>query len=125
MSGDSPLDRIALIGADGNMAAMVAQALSDVPGVSVLILGDEPRFNIIDEAADMARLAMLDGLLAVEGPDQRYRDRLGFMHARRSTPTGEVDALRWLLPRREVTHIDTPKPISKRKARRLRGKASA
>lgn len=62
-------------------------------------------------AAIEDRLDALDyGVLNHAEPDYIY-DRMGFRHVRPPVK-----------PRREIEFIDTPKPISRRKARRMRGK---
>ncbi|PTQ64487.1 hypothetical protein C8J45_103337 [Sphingomonas sp. PP-CE-3G-477] len=53
----------------------------------------------------------LDTLAFIMG-DDRPRDSMGFRHPHQRA-------------RREIAFIDTPKPLSKRRARRLRGKAAA
>ncbi|MES3054940.1 hypothetical protein O6V14_04790 [Sphingomonas faeni] len=55
----------------------------------------------------------LDVLSMVLGQgDDRPQDSMGFRHPHPPA-------------RREITFIDTPKPLSKRRARRLRGKVPA
>lgn len=83
------------------MAAALAAAAS--MGVRPMLIGAGEELRYHDDYDLLG--------LVIGGPEQRYRDRLGMAHRRSN--------------RYEITHIDTPKPISKRKARRLRGKARA
>jgi len=132
MSGNSSLDqdaggqRVMIVDAGIDTAKAVAEALAGMPGATMFMVGDDPHVRIIDEAVDMPRLAMFDALLAIE--PVRRRDRMGFYHEPRPQPRtdrGRVSRQTFDGLAGDVTHIDTPKPISKRKARRLRGKAQA
>ncbi len=66
----------------------------------------------------------MDMLSTVIAFDDRPRDRMGFRHDR-PTHRGRVIGRMFNGLPYDVTHTDNPKPISKRKARRLRGKGRA
>ena len=102
-------DPIALItGAHGFGISAALIASLGAAGVVVVNLEDEPEQMILRRDATLDRLDMLDMLVGAKprsGAPNTY------------TPGH--------LTRRQIEFVDTPKPLSKRRARRLRGRAAA
>lgn len=120
----------------GGMSMMAAMAAAEAAG-HVLVMLDrqsimnelhfpepirlEPhRYQALDE-----RLSILQHIVGLD--DERPRDAMGFRHVPPEVGMyrGRVYDLYAQAATRlsQTPHIDTPKPVSKRRARRLRGKA--
>lgn len=107
--------KVVVIGHDTGFASATLLATLASGGLSI------PTVIRLDEDRLMDRLDILEMFLP---PDDRPRDRMGFRHPhppKRDGRAAVVDAMFNGL-RGKVEHIDTPKPIGKRKARRMRGK---
>jgi hypothetical protein len=101
-------DRIAITGAHGfGISAALIASLS-AHGVVVVNLEDEPEQMTLRRDATLDRLEMLEMLVGAKprsGAPNTYEP---------GPPT-----------RRQIKFVDTPKPLSKRRTRRLRGRAAA
>jgi hypothetical protein len=92
----------------------------DMTGITVIRLMDDG-FDIPDWRRDS-----MDMLLAIDPAETISMVGIG---RGAPPPSRRFDAMGFLMPyppqRREITFIDTPKPLSKRRARRLRGRKGA
>ncbi|MES3042716.1 hypothetical protein [Sphingomonas faeni] len=98
-------------GLGGDIALLAA--LSGI-GAQIITIGDRP---------DYSRSDMLDSLYggpSISDTIASLRDDAGWLGC---SPRSARKPYR--TSGREITFIDTPKPLSKRRARRLRGKVSA
>jgi len=105
MTGRDPL---LITGAHGfGVSAALVAALGSL-GVAIVDIDDEPEQMARRHNAELLdRLDILDMLIGAGAHSSQHSE--GFL------PT----------PRRELTFNDTPKPLSKRRARRLRARAAA
>jgi len=102
-------DPIALItGAHGFGISAALIALLGAAGVAVVNLEDEPEQMTLRRDATLDRLDMLEMLVGAK--------------PRSGAPNTYTPGR---LTRRQIEFVDAPKPLSKRRARRLRGKAAA
>lgn len=107
--------RVLIVGHDagpGFGAAMAALVSADIAGLQIIALEDHPhRDSRLHDRLDIL------GMIARDEP-RAYRRAP-------DTDRGRVITSMFAGLSGSVRHIDTPKPISKRKARRLRGKGAA
>lgn len=94
--------------------------------LAALLLGsgysDRVLINVGDDLMGRRdEMGILRGLMI---EDDRPRDRMGFRRDRPTQRGRVIDRMFNGLPY-DVTHTQTAKPVSKRKARRLRGKGRA
>ncbi len=113
-------DRV-LIAGSGIGPAMAALAAAGIGHSQIVVLNDGP-----DYALDLDMMMDRLDVLSMFAADDRPRDRMGFRHPHPPKMEGcakVINAMFIGLSGR-VDHIDTPKPMSKRRARRLRGRAT-
>ena len=105
--------KVAVVGGGAAGTASLVAAILAGAGHSLAIVGHDDALDHLDLHRRPDLMDRLDVLSMVLGHGgDRPQDSMGFRHPHPPA-------------RREIAFIDTPKPLSKRRARRLRGKVSA